>query len=207
MLEIPQRLKKEMFDLINKRLISELEEAVYPGEIATKFNSILNDEFKNYSLYPVFVGEYGIDPNSPQKTRVVSHQGTKACSPLKIIEGIIGRAIRTGKDQYVPDVTKDPDHVGCDPTMEGSELVLLSWSEPSIYGNKKIPSIPLGVLDIDLNIKNALTKYDRQRLRAIWDIYGKFIFPGKLRFEAPERVYNPLPYKRNICKNREALKR
>ena len=191
MVEMPQRLKKEIFDSIEKRLVSDLEGCIYQEEIATKFNYVLYDEFKKIregrSLHPVFVGEYKIDPNNPQQTRVFSHHGTEACSPLSIEKGVIGRAIRTKKDQYVPDVTKDQEHIGCDPTMEGSELVLLSWSEPLIYGNSKIPSIPLGVLDLDFNMKNALTEDDKQRLRSIWDTYGKLIFPGELRFENPEK--------------------
>ena len=188
MVEMPQRLKKEMFDLIEKRLMSDLEGCIYPEEIATKFNYVLYDEFKaireGRSLHPVFVGQYKVDPNNPEQTRVFSHHGTEACSPIPIDKGIIGRAVRTRKDQYVPDVTKDPDHVGCDPNMEGSELVLLSLSKPLPYGSSEIPSKPLGVLDLDFNIKNALTEEDKQRLRSIWDTYGKRIFPEP-QFENP----------------------
>jgi len=83
-------------------------------EIATTFNFILFDEFTKANLMPVFVGEYFVGPAQPDQTRVFCHQGTEACSPIPIRRGVIGRAVTAGKDQYVPDVTKDKSHVGCD---------------------------------------------------------------------------------------------
>lgn len=180
--QILPRQKREMFDSIESRLSSYMEGRVLSEEIAGTFNYILIDEFRKYNLKPIFVGQYKIDESNPLQTRVFSWQGTEACSPIPINRGVIGRAIRTGKDQYVPDVTKDQNHVGCDPNMEGSELVLLSWSDPYISPyNKKIMA-PLGVLDLDFNIKNALEKEDMKKMREIWDVYGKQIFPGIPKF-------------------------
>lgn len=201
---MPQKLKREMFDSIELRLSSYMPGRIYPTEIATTFNFILYDEFKKkrrddpwwkfwkrYSLKPTFVGQYMIDKSSPYQTRVYSHQGTEACSPIEIKRGVIGRAIRTGQDQYVPDVTKDYDHVGCDPNMEGSELVLISWSNPYPSGPYTGKEIPLGVLDIDLNVKNVLIEEDIHRVRKIWDTYGKQIFPGSPKF-LPKRSRFPV---------------
>lgn len=166
-------------DSIEFRLDSYMEGRVYPTEIATTFNYVIKDEFERVGLKPVFVGEYFIDYLKPTKIRVLCHQGTEACSPITTERGgVIWRAIRTGQDQYVPDVTKDKDHVGCDPKMEGSELVLLSWSDP--YKNIELGghSIPLGVLDLDLNVKDTLQIEDIKRLRKIWSKYGKMVFSG-----------------------------
>ncbi|GEM_PF-2206133 len=192
-----QELVEEMFGSIEKRLAVYMEGRVYPNEIATTFNFILYDEFskqrkgsddKIYSLNPVFVGQYFVDPASPIQTRVFSHHGTEACSPIPIRRGVIGRAVRTGADQYVPDVTKDSEHVGCDPNMGGSELVLISWSEPYGQGRYQGKSAPMGVLDLDFNVKNVLSIEDTARLRRIWDTYGPKIFPGQATFEPKESL-------------------
>lgn len=172
-----------LFDSLSQRLDSYMQGRVYPSEIATTFNFILYEEFSKAGLKPVFVGEYFVDPASPDQTRVFCHQGTEACSPIPIRRGVIGRAVTTGSDQYVPDVTKDKSHVGCDPNMQGSELVLISWSEPYCKGAQKDNSVPLGVLDIDLNVKEAFSEQEIAQLRSIWGKYGKLIFPGKASFE------------------------
>lgn len=102
------------FEQLASRLSSYMETRTYPMEIATTFNFILFDEFTKANLMPVFVGEYFVGPAQPDQTRVFCHQGTEACSPIPIRRGVIGRAVTAGKDQYVPDVTKDKSHVGCD---------------------------------------------------------------------------------------------
>ena len=141
------------------------------------------------TLKPTFVGQYQVDPYNPAQTRVYSHHGTEACSPIPITKGVIGRAVRTGKDQFVPDVTQDPLHVGCDPGMEGTEAVLISWSDPYTSGDFRGRRVPIGVLDIDLNVKDALGEDDVSRLREIWDHYGKLIFPGEPSFEPIGELY------------------
>ena len=130
-----------------------------------------------------------MDKKYPYQTRVFSHQGTEACSPIPVWTGVIGRSIRTGHDQYVPNVTEDQDHVGCDPSMQGSELVLLSWSDPYPRGPYKNKPFPLGVLDIDLNVKDALEISDIERLRKIWNMWGKKIFPGYPTFLPKKDAY------------------
>ena len=176
-----QESKTRMYDLENR--LYSMRGQIYRTEIATIFNSTLKDEFEKANLKPVFVGQYFIDPKDNEKVRVLCHQGTDACSPIPTERGgVIWRAIRTGVDQYVKDVTKDREHVGCDPNMQGSELVLLSWSDP--YKNIELGghSVPLGVLDIDLNIKDALSMEEIERLRKLWDVYGKKVFPGEPEF-------------------------
>ncbi|MEM2137810.1 MAG: hypothetical protein QW568_01865 [Candidatus Anstonellaceae archaeon] len=174
---------------IATRLSAYMETRIYSMEIATTFNFLLFDEFSKAALKPIFVGEYFVDPASPEQTRVFCHQGTEACSPISIRRGVIGRAVSTGQDQYVPDVTKDKAHVGCDPNMEGSELVLISWSEPYPSGQHKGCRVPLGVLDIDLNVKDAFSEKDIAELKKIWEKYGKKIFPGVAQFEPKGRLF------------------
>lgn len=177
------------FRYLEKRLSAYMEGRAYPTEIATTFNFILYDGFSKAGLKPVFVGQYFVDPANPEQTRVFCHQGTEACSPIPIRTGVIGRAVRSGRDQYVPDVTKDPDHIGCDPDMKGSELVLVSWSEPYVNGEFSGRRVPLGALDLDFNVKDALSGEDVKAIRKIWDAYGKLIFPGKPGFLPKGRLF------------------
>jgi len=67
--------------------------------------------------------------------------------------------------------------------MQGSELVIISWSEPFRSGKNKGASVSLGVLDIDLNVKDAFSEKDIAGLKEIWGKYGKLIFPGEAPFE------------------------
>ncbi len=193
---MPPKLKAGLLTAIEDRLSHYLAGRTHPPEVATTFNYVLYDEFgrerlngsgQAHSLKPIFVGEYFVDPVNPTQTRVFSHHGTEACSPIPISRGVIGRAVRTGRDQYVPDVTKDPEHVGCDPNMEGSELVLIAWSDPFTVGNPFGAEyigrrVPLGALDLDFNLKHALNRQERRRLKTIWHKYSKRIFPGEAQF-------------------------
>ena len=90
-------------------------------------------------------------------------------------------------------MTQVADHVGCDPTMEGSELVLITFSEPYTSGPHKGKSVPVGVLDIDLQMKDALGIIARGALRHMWDTYGPLIFPGEAQFQPGENMYVGFP--------------
>ena len=74
--------------------------------------------------------------------------------------------------------------------MEGTELVLISWSDPYPNGPYKDKPIPLGVLDLDINIKDAFSEEDQKSLREIWDVWGKRIFPGKAKFFPRKSTYS-----------------
>ncbi|MCH8823260.1 MAG: hypothetical protein IH984_07090 [Planctomycetes bacterium] len=200
-LTTPEAVGAQVLDGIEKRLGPYLEGRKFSTEIATTFNFVLFDEFKKLrecdsgtlNLKPVFVGEYFVDPENPEQTRVYSHQGSEACSPIPITSGVIGRAVRTGEDQYVPDVREDPEHVGCDPKMEGTELVLIAWSEPYLSGSHKGCTVPLGVLDIDLNVTDALAAPERLRLRSVWAKYCNSIFPGEPSFQPQGELFVAQP--------------
>jgi len=184
---MPGDIRNEMFEQIERGLESVMKGREFPPEIARTFNRELYSAFEqdrevpgggNYNLKPVFVGQYFVDPTDPRLIRVLSGAGTDACSPIPIKRGIIGRAMRTGRDQYIPNVLDDPDHVSCDDEMAGTEVVLLSWSDPFQTGPYKGKRMPLGVLDIDLNVEDALSPDDIARLKRIWRPYRSQIFPG-----------------------------
>jgi putative methionine-R-sulfoxide reductase with GAF domain len=191
---MPRKYRKEMFDSIEKRLNNYMVGRIEPSEIASSFNYILREEFEKergtngsrFSLNPEFVGEYKVDSDDPVQTRVFSHQGTEACSPIPIKNGMIGKAIREGKDLYIPDVSKAEGHIACAGVMDeigGTEIVLLSWSEPYSSGRLKDRRVPLGALDVDLKVTDAFSEDDLKRLKRIWRTYNKRIFPGEPQFE------------------------
>jgi putative methionine-R-sulfoxide reductase with GAF domain len=205
-MRMPLELRTEMWNSIDNRLKSYMQGREDPSEIATTFNYILYDEFGKdrgvngfkFNFNPEFVGEYILDQKVPTQTRVYSHHGTEACSPIPIKHGIIGRSIRTGQDQYIPDVRKDTSHIACSDEMEhgGTEIVLLSWSEPYSTGDYKNLKVPLGVLDIDLKVTDAFSQDDITRLKRVWKPYGKLIFPGEPEFEITpqlEDIYQFIP--------------
>jgi putative methionine-R-sulfoxide reductase with GAF domain len=220
---MPSTLRVDMFDSIEGRLRSYMRGRVQPPEIAATFNFILYDELGKdretngaagtFNLRPEFVGQYRIDKSNPTQTRLFSHQGTEACSPIPIKRGIIGRAITTGKNQYIPDVRKDLSHIACAEVMEesgGTEIVLLSWSDPYTSGDYKGERIPLGVLDIDLKVLDAFSREDVEKLHRIWRPYGKLIFPGEPEFEMTTelaRTYKFLPGNSETSKKKNRIKR
>ncbi|MFH1425744.1 MAG: hypothetical protein ABIG28_03410 [archaeon] len=179
---------KEMFEKVRERLVAYMKSREYEMEIATTFNFVLHSEFEKAGLKPVFVGQYFVDYKNPTQTRVFCHQGTEACSPLPISGGVVGRAIRTGENQYVADVTQDESHVNCDPNMQGTEFVIITWGEPYSLGEFAGKRVPIGVLDLDFNVKSALSKEDCVELEKIWVEYGKKIFPGEAKFQPGENI-------------------
>src|SRR3989344_6984335 len=157
--------REEMFSDIERRFEVEMPTRKTPNEIANCLNNILFDEFEKtreieggsvFSLKPKFVGEYMLNPANPEEIITFAHVG-KGCSPLPSRGGIIGRAIRTGRSQYVPNVHKDEDHVSCNESMNGSEAVYLAISKPYTFGPDTRKKIPYAVLDIDLNVLDALS--------------------------------------------------
>jgi len=199
---IPPQIRKQMFRNIKKDLEERLAQCVYPSEIAATFNSIFFNHFMDpaqkrtkdpqFSLNPVFFGQYFIDPTNPIYTRPFSYQGTIGCTELSLTEGVIAHAIRNGKRKFAPDVTKEKDHVQCDETMTGSELVIPTWSDPYSYGPNRGYIIPFAVLDIDVNIKNAFTEKEIDLIEKLWRPVGKRIFPGSPSFQPNESIYKEL---------------
>ncbi len=187
---------------------------VYPEEFARTFNyesrKILNEAgFDSY-----FFGQYRLDPRSPLYLRVFSGDGTEACTGFRINgRTIIGRAIRIGLDQYVPNVAKDPDHLACDKGMEekeGTEIVLISWSDPIKLGPYTESRVPLGALDFDSGItnafevesnnKNPFAQGDLKRLAKIWDNATKYILYGQPEFYITPELVKASPYLQEISK-------
>ena len=182
-----------MFSQINERL-NYMSGRKYPDDIATTLSAILRVNFDLAGLKPVFVGVYKRDPQNPRLTYPsAANTGGLSDGMCTALEGgIIGRAIRTGTDQYVPSVHADPDHHACDESMGGTELVLLGWPEkPFSNGKYEGKIVPVGVLDIDLNREYALSRYGVASVAEIWRKYTNQIFPGEAPFQPIEDFDSP----------------
>jgi len=83
-------------------------------------------------------------------------QGKPACVRIKIGRGVCGIAAERRKTVIVPDVSKFPDHIACDPTSR-SEIVV-----PIEVGGKVV-----GVLDVDSQELSDFGETDRAYLEKI----------------------------------------
>lgn len=86
-------------------------------------------------------------------------QGKPACVRIELGKGVCGTAALRKETIIVPDVSKFPGHIYCDPDSK-SEIVV-----PIIHGEKVY-----GVLDLDSNQYNAYDEIDRKSLEGIIQI-------------------------------------
>ncbi len=86
-----------------------------------------------------------------------------------IQQGVIGRAVRFGKTQLVPDTTADPDFLACISDMQ-SELAI------PIY----VSDVIFGVLDVESKQRNAFDEADIIALEALAGQLGVILENAKL---------------------------
>lgn len=87
-------------------------------------------------------------------------QGKPACVRIPFGKGVCGTAAATGETILVPDVSKFPGHIACDPASRSEIVVpLLNWGKL------------LGVLDIDSASLNRFDEEDREGLESIVSVF------------------------------------
>lgn len=75
---------------------------------------------------------------------------------VSLTQGIIGRAVRTNRPIYVPDVQNDPDYIVGVPSTR-SEIAVPLYKEDIVVGVLNVESpIPRGLTDDDLNLLTLL---------------------------------------------------
>jgi len=84
-------------------------------------------------------------------------QGKIACTTIKIGKGVCGTAAEKRKTLIVPDVSKFPEHIYCDPDSK-SEIVV-----PLVKRNGNL----FGVLDLDSTELNSFNETDKKYLEEI----------------------------------------
>jgi GAF domain-containing protein len=87
-------------------------------------------------------------------------QGRPACVRIAMGKGVCGTAARDGKTVIVPDVSKFPGHIACDPDSK-SEIVV-----PLVRFGKVI-----GVLDLDSPNPGRFDEDDRRGLEALAEVF------------------------------------
>jgi GAF domain-containing protein len=86
-------------------------------------------------------------------------QGKPACVRIKFGRGVCGTSAEQQKTLIVPDVSKFPGHIYCDPDSK-SEIVL-----PIIRGGKTV-----GVLDLDSDKYGSFDEIDAEQLAILLEL-------------------------------------
>ena len=84
-------------------------------------------------------------------------QGKIACTTIKIGKGVCGIAAEKRETIIVPDVSKFPEHIYCDPDSKSEIVVPLIKRDANLFG----------VLDLDSNELNSFNETDKKYLEEI----------------------------------------
>lgn len=154
--EIPKNASKiEKYKIVLKYVESLIEDET--NLISNLANTcavikiFFNEEFS-------WVGTY-LKTKSSRVLTLGPFQGKPACTRIKIGVGVCGKAAKSRKSIIVPDVSKFPGHIYCDPDTK-SEIVI-----PMIANGYVI-----GVLDIDSYNLDAFNEIDRFYLEKIVEL-------------------------------------
>ncbi|AXV42138.1 GAF domain-containing protein [Staphylococcus warneri] len=145
-------IKNTNYDLLQKQLISLIEDESNLIAILSNTSALLNDHLDQVN----WVGFYLIENN---ELILGPFQGHPACVHIQIGKGVCGTAVSNNETQVVKDVHQFPGHIACD-ANSNSEIVI-----PIHKANEII-----GVLDIDAPIKNRFNNEDRKELEKVVSI-------------------------------------
>lgn len=145
-------IKNTNYDLLQKQLISLIEDELNLIAILSNTSALLNDHLDQVN----WVGFYLIENN---ELILGPFQGHPACVHIQIGKGVCGTAVSNNETQVVKDVHQFPGHIACD-ANSNSEIVI-----PIHKANEII-----GVLDIDAPIKNRFNNEDRKELEKVVSI-------------------------------------
>lgn len=93
----------------------------------------------------------------PGLLRVGPYQGTLGCMEIELGRGVCGTAAAERRTIIVPDVTKFPGHITCDPRVRSEIVVPVLRSDGSL----------LAVLDVDSERPNAFDADDQAGLERL----------------------------------------
>lgn len=145
-------IKNTNYDLLQKQLISLIEDESNLIAILSNTSALLNDHLDQVN----WVGFYLIENN---ELILGPFQGHPACVHIQIGKGVCGTAVSNNETQVVKDVHQFPGHIACD-ANSNSEIVI------PIHKDDKI----IGVLDIDAPIKSRFNDEDRKELEKVVSI-------------------------------------
>ncbi|HEX6177551.1 MAG TPA: GAF domain-containing protein [Thermoanaerobaculia bacterium] len=118
-------------------------------------NSVLANRFDTYfwtGFYRLVDGRLVIGP----------YIGTVGCLQIEVGRGVCGTAAAQRRTLIVPDVSKFPGHIACDPNSK-SEIVV------PVVRNSEL----LGVFDVDSDQLNAFDEEDQAGLERIIALFER----------------------------------
>lgn len=189
--------ENRMFDNMKDELTQRMPSLRYFWEFANVFTSVATKRFEESGFAIDFLGPYMLDEQNPLVARALSNKGlTTGCILYlgKDDRGIVRRALLSGLDQHIPDVTKDSDHLGCGDKMDkqhGTEIVQVGWSQPYRAPGKWYNGLitPVGGNDTDILRTDALSSEGLKRYTELWVPWSRRIFPGEAKFEPIEKYH------------------
>jgi diguanylate cyclase (GGDEF)-like protein/PAS domain S-box-containing protein len=183
-------------------------------DLAQILETVVNQlvEAFKYPLIGVYLAEENGAPEGTPWLRLKAQYGYEGCGVLELIfpyQGVIGRAIRTRRPQFVPDVVLDGDYISVLPEVS-SEIAVPLVRENRVVGVINVESTadrPLTARDLDLlvllgeqltpAIVNAQLHAEVQRLAitdALTDLYNRrgLFELGRREVERARRFGRPL---------------
>lgn len=115
----------------------------------SNFTAALKQTFRKIS----WVGFYLYDG---EKLFLGPFQGKVACTSIAIGKGVCGTSAKLKTTIIVPDVSKFPGHISCDPDSN-SEIVIPIIKDGNLFG----------VLDLDSTDLNSFSEVDKKYLEEI----------------------------------------
>ncbi|MEJ2677865.1 MAG: GAF domain-containing protein [Gemmatimonadota bacterium] len=138
-------------------LVKDIQEMRESGHLS---DPILRRAVRDLSKEDHFdwVGVYLLDD---EKNRLWLHNYVGRPTEHAVIEvgtGVCGRAVETGENANVPDVSQEDDYLVCSPDTQ-SELVVLIRAGDAV----------LGQIDVDSDRKAAFSEEDEQQVQLVAD--------------------------------------
>ena len=187
---VPAQIVRRALMSLESALDHEINREKDPRKIAKDFNKIAVRELeknrkyegKNYTLATSFFGQYLIDKKDPSRLLRFDYIG-KGCPivPRDREVSIMARALATGQDQNIPNVSRDANHWQCSTEAKAEEVYVRYGLVEE--GPFKGFYVAKGVIDIDFLQTNVLDKNESMQLSKIFAPYTKLIMPGPPKFE------------------------
>lgn len=153
-------MKKSAYEECYQQIVAiwrdEGGETLDPIALMATISSILANRFDYYfwtGFYRMVGGRLVVGP----------YMGTVGCLQIEIGRGVCGTAAAEKRTVIVPDVSRFPGHIACDPNSK-SEIVV------PVFGPKREL---IAVLDVDSDRLDAFDEEDRAGLEKIVSLFSE----------------------------------
>jgi L-methionine (R)-S-oxide reductase len=123
--------------------------------LMSTINSVLANRFEHF----FWTGFYRV---CGEKLVVGPYIGTVGCLQIQIGRGVCGTAAQKKETVIVPDVTKFPGHIACDPNSKSEIVVPVFGPEGEL----------IAVLDVDSDQLDAFDEEDKRGLEKILKLFA-----------------------------------